>query len=96
MPWRRCARPRATCRDFTNWRTAPPAARELRLGWPAPDNAQEAIDEAEFDLALLQKLIDADPETTVGAAHYLLNTNPPSGARIARARPAMAAPMDAR
>ena len=51
------------------------ATRELRLGWPAPDNAQEAIDQAEFDLALLQKLIDADPDTTVGAAHYLLNTN---------------------
>ncbi len=51
------------------------ATRELRLGWPAPDNAQEAIDQAEFDLALLQKLVDADPDTTVGAAHYLLNTN---------------------
>ncbi|MGO9055888.1 MAG: PD-(D/E)XK nuclease family protein [Candidatus Binataceae bacterium] len=51
------------------------ATRELRLGWPAPDNVQEAIDQAEFDLALLQKLVDADPDTTVGAANYLLNTN---------------------
>jgi ATP-dependent helicase/nuclease subunit B len=51
------------------------ATRELRLGWPAPDNEQEAIDQAEFDLALLQRLVDADPETTVGAAHYLLNAN---------------------
>jgi CRISPR/Cas system-associated exonuclease Cas4 (RecB family) len=50
-------------------------ARELRLGWPAPEREQEAIDEAEFDLALLQKLVDADPDTTTGAAHYLLNAN---------------------
>ncbi len=57
------------------------AAQELRLGWPAPQNEQEAIDHAEFDLALLQRLVDADPDTTVGAAHYLLSAN----AHLARA-----------
>ncbi|MBV8522517.1 MAG: hypothetical protein JOY71_10420, partial [Acetobacteraceae bacterium] len=30
------------------------AVRELRLGWPAPSNPAEAIDNAEFDLALLE------------------------------------------
>jgi CRISPR/Cas system-associated exonuclease Cas4 (RecB family) len=47
-----------------------------RLGWPAPDEAGGAIDEAEYDLALLGRLVDADPETTAGTAHYLLDSNP--------------------
>jgi ATP-dependent helicase/nuclease subunit B len=57
------------------------AAQDLRLGWPAPQDEQEAIDYAEFDLGLLQRLVDADPETTTGAAHYLLSAN----AHLARA-----------
>ncbi|HWN99657.1 MAG TPA: PD-(D/E)XK nuclease family protein, partial [Blastocatellia bacterium] len=47
-----------------------------RLGWPAPELATDAIDEAEYDLALLGPLLDADPETTSGTAHYLLGSNP--------------------
>ena len=47
-----------------------------RLGWPAPESATDAIDEAEYDLALLGHLVDADPETTAGTAHYLLDSNP--------------------
>jgi len=47
-----------------------------RLGWPAPENASDAIDEAEYDLALLGPLLDSDPETTAGTAHYLLDSNP--------------------
>ena len=56
-----------------------------RLGWPAPEHPAEAIDEAEFDLAVLDKLVDADPAATVGAAHYLLGANPHLG-RALRAR----------
>ncbi len=56
-----------------------------RLGWPAPDDARGAIDEAEYDLALLGRLVDADPETTAGTAHYLLESNPHL-ARSLRAR----------
>ncbi len=48
----------------------------IRLGWPAPADAIDAIDAAEFDLAVLDKLLDADPETTIGAANYLLDANP--------------------
>ncbi len=47
-----------------------------RLGWPAPELATQAIDEAEYDLALLGRLLDADPATTAGTAHYLLESNP--------------------
>jgi ATP-dependent helicase/nuclease subunit B len=44
-----------------------------RLGWPAPENENVAIDTAEFDLAVLNKLVGKDPDETIGAAHYLLN-----------------------
>ena len=50
-----------------------------RLGWPAPSRPEVAIDEAEYDLALLASLIDADPETTAGTAHYLVPSNPHLG-----------------
>jgi ATP-dependent helicase/nuclease subunit B len=47
-----------------------------RLGWPAPARPADAIDEAEYDLALMAPLLDADPATTVGTASYLLDANP--------------------
>ncbi len=59
--------------------------RPARLGWPAPVNPADAIDDAEFDLAVLDKLVDADPAATAGAAHYLLAANPHLG-RALRAR----------
>jgi RecB family exonuclease len=49
--------------------------REARLGWPAPAAPEAAIDEAEYDLALIGPLLEADPETTIGTASYLLGTN---------------------
>ncbi|MGH7780757.1 MAG: PD-(D/E)XK nuclease family protein [Candidatus Binataceae bacterium] len=45
------------------------------LSWPAPSDPDDAIDDAEFDLAVLDKLIGRDPEATRGAAHYLLGAN---------------------
>jgi ATP-dependent helicase/nuclease subunit B len=56
-----------------------------RLGWPAPADPADAIDDAEFDLAVLDKLVDKDPETTIGAANYLLGGNEHLG-RALRAR----------
>ena len=46
-----------------------------RLGWPAPENPEAAIDEAEYDLALLASLVDAKDEESTGRAHYLLTAN---------------------
>src|SRR5262245_3977317 len=60
-------------------------AAGARLGWPAPDEPRDAIDEAEYDLALLAPLLQADPETTAGTASYLLHANPHL-ARALRAR----------
>ncbi len=56
-----------------------------RLSWPAPANPRDAIDDAEFDLAVLDELVDADPDTTTGAANYLLAANVHLG-RALRAR----------
>jgi ATP-dependent helicase/nuclease subunit B len=58
---------------------------EARVGWPAPVRSGDAIDDAEYDLALLRPLLDADPATTVGTARYLLGANPHL-ARALRAR----------
>ena len=46
-----------------------------RLGWPAPDQPGDAIDEAEYDLALLANLVESTKQEATGAAHYLLTAN---------------------
>jgi ATP-dependent helicase/nuclease subunit B len=46
-----------------------------KLGWPAPDDPAAAIDEAEFDLAVLGRLQRGGEEGR-GAARYLLGVNP--------------------
>jgi ATP-dependent helicase/DNAse subunit B len=51
------------------------ASVSSRLGWPAPDHPADAIDEAEYDLALLAPLLHEPPERTVGTAHYLMGSN---------------------
>lgn len=61
------------------------SSTRARLGWPAPESAQDAIDEAEYDLAVLAKLVESEKKQAVGAAHYLLSANPHL-ARALRAR----------
>ncbi|MGA3230244.1 MAG: PD-(D/E)XK nuclease family protein [Candidatus Binatus sp.] len=58
--------------ELANRAASQPTAR---LSWPAPANPADAIDDAEFDLSVLDKLVDADPQTTIGAANYLLGAN---------------------
>jgi CRISPR/Cas system-associated exonuclease Cas4 (RecB family) len=55
------------------------AAMSVRIGWPAPVNAKDAIDEAEYDLAILERLLQRPQTETVGAARYLLGANPHLG-----------------
>lgn len=43
-----------------------------RLGWPAPERPEDALDDAEFDLALLEPLIAAPPDAVRGLGRYLL------------------------
>jgi CRISPR/Cas system-associated exonuclease Cas4 (RecB family) len=47
-----------------------------RLGWPAPADPADAIDEAEHDLALLDRLVRPAAAAVTGAARYLITSNP--------------------
>ncbi len=46
-----------------------------RLGWPAPEHEVDAIDDAEYDLALLGGVVQQDDDATRGTARYLLGAN---------------------
>jgi ATP-dependent helicase/DNAse subunit B len=61
--------------DFATLARRAETATNARLGWPAPLDAAEAIDEAEHDLALLQR-ISAEGGERPGAARYLITVNP--------------------
>ena len=52
---------------------------DARVGWPAPSRSEDALDEAEHDLALLDSLLRLDPEKSVGTARFLLTANPHLG-----------------
>ncbi len=56
-----------------------------RIGWPAPRNPADAIDEAEHDLALLEGAFRKPEQESRGTAHYLLSVSPYL-ARALRAR----------
>ena len=52
------------------------ATANARLAWPAPDDADEAIDAVEHDLAVLFPLIQGTSRHPQGRARYLLELNP--------------------
>lgn len=55
---------------------------DARIGWPAPTKREDAIDDAEYDLAVLDHVLKKSEKDAVGEAHYLLNTK---NAHLARA-----------
>jgi ATP-dependent helicase/nuclease subunit B len=56
-----------------------------RIGWPAPDDPQLAIDEAEFDLGVLDEFV-GNTHAPKGPARYLLTTGNEHLARALRTR----------
>src|SRR5262249_56595225 len=50
-------------------------AGQATLAWPAPPNPADAIDDQEHDLAVLRGMLDREPDTVRGHAHYLLRLN---------------------
>lgn len=65
-------------------------AGAARMAWPAPERPEDAIDGAEYDLAVLHAVLHGDRqggtiEDARGAARYLMNANPHL-ARALRAR----------
>jgi CRISPR/Cas system-associated exonuclease Cas4 (RecB family) len=69
--------------DFTELARRAETATAARLGWPAPPDPADAIDTAEHDLAMLDRLAAGGPEA--GGARYLIGANPHL-ARALRAR----------
>lgn len=59
-------------------------AGDARLGWPAPSTATAAIDDTEYDLAVLDGVLRGQ-ETREGRAHYLM-VQSPTLARALRSR----------
>jgi ATP-dependent helicase/nuclease subunit B len=70
--------------DFTELSRRAETAAAARLGWPGPPDPADAIDGAEHDLAILDRLAAAGRPDT-GAARYLITANPYL-ARALRAR----------
>ena len=70
--------------DFTELARRAETATAARLGWPGPPNPVDAIDSAEHDLAILDRLA-AVGRPDAGAARYLVTANPHL-ARALRAR----------
>jgi RecB family exonuclease len=62
--------------DFAALAARAESASRARIGWPAPDDPAQAIDEAEHDLALLDRLMQRDANEAIGTARYLLSANP--------------------
>lgn len=62
-------------RDFEYLAKKAARTADARIGWPAPQKREEAIDEAEYDLAILDDILKKKEDECVGQAHYLLNTN---------------------
>ncbi len=61
--------------DFTELAARAATATAARLGWPAPPEPADAIDSAEYDLAVLDRLAAAG-RLDAGAARYLITANP--------------------
>jgi ATP-dependent helicase/DNAse subunit B len=63
------------------------AASSTRMGWPAPESADCAIDESEYDLATLRVLLGGRKADAEGAARYLVTEQRTLGRALqARAR----------
>lgn len=60
-------------------------AGAARLGWPAPERPEDAVDAAEHDLSVLGRLMALPPRERTGRAAYLVGASP-IAARALRAR----------
>lgn len=64
--------------DFEQLAKRAALTADARIGWPAPRKREDAIDEAEYDLALLQDVLEKDENEVNGEGHYLVgeSSNP--------------------
>ncbi|MFT3706579.1 MAG: PD-(D/E)XK nuclease family protein [Archangium sp.] len=61
------------------------SSAKVRLAWPAPDDPPRAIDDTEFDLAVLNRLLHTRDASIKGQGRYLVTSSPHLG-RALRSR----------
>ena len=59
--------------DFEHLATKAASTAEARIGWPAPTRREDAIDEAEYDLALLKNVLEKPENEVDGEGRYLVD-----------------------
>ncbi len=59
--------------DFEHLASKAALTAEARLGWPAPKRRDDAIDEAEYDLALLKDVLEKPESEVNGEGRYLVD-----------------------
>lgn len=59
--------------DFEHLAKRAASAAEARVGWPAPARREDAIDEAEYDLALLKDVLEKPESEVDGEGRYLVD-----------------------
>jgi len=67
--------------DFEHLAKKAAGTARARIGWPAPEKRDDAIDEAEYDLALLKDVLEKPEAEVAGEGRYLTGAN----AHLARA-----------
>jgi ATP-dependent helicase/nuclease subunit B len=59
--------------DFEHLAKKAASTAEARIGWPAPAKREDAIDEAEYDLALLKNVLEKPEAEVNGEGRYLID-----------------------
>lgn len=58
--------------DFEQLAKRAALTADARIGWPAPRKREQAVDEAEYDLALLHDVLEKPESEVNGEGHYLV------------------------
>jgi ATP-dependent helicase/nuclease subunit B len=59
--------------DFEHLAKKAALTADARIGWPAPTRREDAVDEAEYDLALLKDVLDRSEDDVDGEGRYLID-----------------------
>ncbi|MBX3222024.1 MAG: exodeoxyribonuclease V subunit gamma [Labilithrix sp.] len=70
--------------DFEHLAKKAASTAEARIGWPAPARREDAVDEAEYDLALLKDVLEKPEDDVDGEGRYLIDAKD-ANAHLARA-----------
>jgi CRISPR/Cas system-associated exonuclease Cas4 (RecB family) len=70
--------------DFEHLARKADLTARARIGWPAPEKREDAIDEAEYDLALLKDVLARSENDALGEGRYLIDAKD-ANAHLARA-----------